>query len=138
MKNYDEISGYNSERKSGGGLFKAVMTLSMAGGAFVYFKAAGYADFFAAGCGYVIIGLFCLLAAAGMLMTDTDSVQYMRAGTKVCAVLLPLTVNGGSAACGALLLRERYLWAAATAAAACLCFVVCAVILLQRYRHNEL
>ena len=65
MKNYDEISGYNSERKSGGGLFKAVMTLSLAGGAFVYFKAAGYADFFAAGCGYVIIGLFCLLAAAG-------------------------------------------------------------------------
>lgn len=138
MNNYEEISDYGSAKKGGGGLFKAVMTLCTGGGAFVYFKAAGYADIFAAGCGYVVIGLFCLLAAAGMLLADTDAVKYMRTGTKLCAVMLPLTVNGGSAVCGVLLLREEHLWSAVCAGAACLGFVLCARELAARYRRNEL
>ncbi|MCM1579688.1 MAG: hypothetical protein NC078_12925, partial [Ruminococcus sp.] len=101
MNSYNELelSEYGSDKAGGGGIFKALMTLFMGSGAFVYLKAAGFTDIGAAKLGYCAIALFCLLAAAGVLMTDMTAVKYMRMGTKVCGVLLPLSANGGSAVC---------------------------------------
>ncbi len=138
MNSYSELSEYGSGKNSGGGLFKALMTVCMAGGAAVYPRAAEFTDIVAAKCGYGAIALFCLLAACGIMMTDMSAVKFMRSGTKVCGVLLPLSANGGSAVCLMLLTRGMRVAAAVCAGISCAAFVICAWMILARYRRNEL
>ena len=138
MNSYSELSEYGSGKNSGGGLFKALMTVCMAGGAAVYPRAAEFTDILAANCGYGAIALFCLLAACGILLTDMSAVKYMRTGTKVCGVLLPLSANGGSAVCLMLLTRGVREAAAVCAVISCAVFVICSGVILARYRRNEL
>ncbi|MDE6594162.1 MAG: hypothetical protein K2K57_14010 [Oscillospiraceae bacterium] len=138
MNSYSELSEYGSGKNSGGGLFKAFMTVFMAGGAAVYPKAAEFTDIFAAKCGYGAIAFFCLLAACGILLTDMSTVKFMRTGTKACGVLLPLSANGGSAVCLMLLTRGMREAAAVGAGVSCVVFVICAGVILTRYRRNEL
>lgn len=138
MNDYSELSEYGSGKNDGGGLFKLLMTVFMACGAAVYPRAAGFTDIFPAKCGYAAIALFSLLAACGIILTDMSAVKFMRTGTKTCAVLLPLSANGGSAVCLELTARGMNAGAAVCAVLSCVVFVVCAGVILSRYRKNEL
>lgn len=122
----------------GGGFFKFLMTLCFAFGAWVFFKVMPYTDITAAKLGFGAIGVFSVLAAIGMLLTDMSATRFFRISTKLSAVMFPLSVNTGALLSGIFLLREMAIYAAVSAAVCAAVTVISAAVLAKRYREDDL
>lgn len=126
------------ENENRGGLLRFILTLSFLLGTWVFFGAAKFTNAPAAKAGFIAIGVFSALAAAGVLLADLSKTRFMRETTKLSAALIPLSVNGGALGAEKLLLMEKESAAVFIAAVCGIILFVCCAVLVRRYRDDDL
>lgn len=127
---------YNMDKEKGRG-FKTLLSLAFTAGTAVYFFAAVYTDSFVGKAGFALLMLFSLLSGAGIAAADLSVTAYFRTSTKLAAAAYPLAINGGALAAEIFLIKHMNTAALISSAAASVIAVICAGILIKRYREDD-
>ena len=125
------------EKENRGMFLKFIMTLSFLAGAIGFFFSLMYADEVLCKVGFGILTFFSLLCAFGINAADASAALYIRASTKLAAVMFPLSVNGGALAAAVLLMRDKELPAVIAVITSAAVSVISSSVLVRRYMEDD-